>query len=118
MLSITVPTPTGGKYGCVEANLGTKDLIFILAPECVLKSTHPLDALTSHQYAGGHSRLVAQKEWQEPRRLDDCVRRHAQLFHIIASAVFRLACPAVPPLDGAIDHRGFRMRFQDRHLFR
>ena len=62
MLAVTVPALTGCEYGCVEADLGAKDLILILAPEPVFKAAHPLDDLTSGQDAGWHSRLVPQEK--------------------------------------------------------
>src|SRR5437899_482125 len=88
------------EYGCVEADLRAKDLIFIFTPEGVFESTYPLDDVTSHQYAGWHGRFVAQKKRKKSRRLNDRVRRHAKFFHIITFAIFRHACPAIPILDG------------------
>ena len=43
MLPITVPVLTGCEYGCVEADFGAKNLIFVLTPEGVFESTYPLD---------------------------------------------------------------------------
>src|SRR5437899_482123 len=63
------------EYGCVEADLRAKDLIFIFTPEGVFESTYPLDDVTSHQYAGWHGRFVAQKKRKKSRRLNDRVDR-------------------------------------------
>ena len=48
MLAITVPALTGCEYGCVEADFGAKNLIFVLTPEGVFESTYPLDDVTPH----------------------------------------------------------------------
>src|SRR5438876_11159488 len=107
VLPVTVPTLTRCEYGCVEADLRAKDLIFIFAPEGVFESTYPLDDVTSHQDAGWHGCLILQKKGKELRRLDDGVGGYAELFHIITLAIFRHACPAIPIFDGPVGHGGF-----------
>src|SRR5678815_2902394 len=107
VLPVAVPALTRCEYGCVEADLRAKNLIFIFTPKGLFESTNPLDDATSHHDAGWHGRLVAQKKRKKPRRLNDRVRRHAELFHIIAFAIFRVPCPAIPIFVGPVGHGGF-----------
>src|SRR5438876_10826563 len=102
MLPIAVPAVRGCKYGKIEANLNAKHLIFILAPEVVFESTNSLNDATSHKDTRRHGGLIAQEQRNQLRCLDDCVRRNAKLFYPITLS--SVVLPAMPPLNGAIDH--------------
>src|SRR5713101_4337289 len=112
MLPISIPTRIHRDYRGVETHLGIEDFILVRTSKNLLESAYTLDGVPPYEdiRRPRDGSVLSQEEASKQRgRPDQRVGWHAQMVDKVVVAVLLIACPAVPELRKAGDHRGLRL---------